>query len=154
MIVGEWISLSTFTLSVYGVGQVWLVQMSSYRLWAFVGPREFHDYHAAWWRSIWGVLLAPAVLVLLGSVLMLWWRAPRVPGWAAWLSVALQIALVAGTALWWAPLMVRLDAPDGGLARDRYGLLLATHWLRVAIVTAYALLLLWMLSLTVGLLRP
>jgi hypothetical protein len=42
--------------------------------------------------------------------------------------------------------MARLEAPDGGMLRDRYQLLLISHWLRVAIVTAYALLALWMLA--------
>lgn len=42
--------------------------------------------------------------------------------------------------------MARLEAPDGGLLRERYRLMMASHWLRVAIVTAYALLVLWMLA--------
>jgi hypothetical protein len=30
----QWLLLGTCALSFYGVGQVWLVQLSSYRLWA------------------------------------------------------------------------------------------------------------------------
>lgn len=102
-------------MSIYGVGQVWLVRLSSYRLWAYVGQHEFRAYHAAWWRSIWGAILAPAALVL-------------------------------GTAFEWGPLMARLEAPSGRLSLECYQLLMRTHWLRVAIITAYALLMLWMLS--------
>jgi hypothetical protein len=36
--------------------------------------------------------------------------------------------------------MARLGAQTGGLDPKRYRTLLGTHWLRVAIVTAYALL--------------
>jgi hypothetical protein len=146
MPVAQLLLLMTSALALYGIGQVWLVQMSSYRLWAFVGPREFSAYHMAWWRSIWGVVLAPAALVFLGAVLMLWWRAPGVPLWAVWLGLGLQIALAAGTAAWWGPLMARLEDASGGLLRNRYALLMETHWLRVAIVTAYGLLTLWMLA--------
>lgn len=145
----QWLLMGTCALSFYGVGQVWLVQLSSYPLWTYVGEREFGAYHAAWWRSIWGVILAPAAALTMGSVLMLWWRAPGIPAWAAWLGVSLQIALLLGTAIWWAPLMARLEAPNGGLLRERYRTLMISHWLRVGIVTAYALLLLWMLAQSV-----
>lgn len=138
--------LSTCALALFGVGQIWLVQLSSYRLWPYVGEREFAAYHLAWWRSIWGVVLAPAALLIVGALLMLWWRPAEVPAWAAWLGVTLQAALVAGTALWWGPLMARLETSSGGLSLERYELLMRTHWLRVAIVTAYGLLALWMLA--------
>src|SRR5579862_9190170 len=116
----NWLLFTTAALSVYSVGQVWLVQLSSYPLWAFVGAGEFRAYHAAWWRSIWGVVLAPAALVTLGAVIMLLRPPLGVPSWAIWLGVALQAALVAGTAIWWGPLMARLEAPDGGMLVERY----------------------------------
>jgi len=146
MTPAQWLLLATCALAFYSAGQVWLVQLSSYPLWTHVGAGEFHTYHHAWWRSIWGVVLAPAALVSLASLAMLWLRAPEVPAAAAWAGVALQVALILGTAIWWGPLMARLEAPDGGLLMDRYELLMTTHWLRVAIVSAYALLVLWMLA--------
>jgi hypothetical protein len=142
----RWLLLGTCALSLYGVGQVWLVQLSSYRLWSFVGEHEFRAYHLAWWQSIWGVVLAPAALVLIGAVLMLWWRPAEIPAWVAWLGVALQATLLLGTAMWWGPLMARLETPEGALWIERYQLLMTTHWLRVAIVTAYGMLTLWMLA--------
>jgi hypothetical protein len=79
----QWLLLTACALGLYGAGQVWLVQLSSYRLWPYVGNREFRAYHAAWWRSIWGVVLAPAALLIVAAALMLWWCAPGVPAWAA-----------------------------------------------------------------------
>ena len=146
MNASEWLLLGTCALSLYGTGQVWLVQLSSYRLWAYVGEREFQAYHAAWWHSIWGVILAPSALLVVCAVLMLWRRAPGVPAWAAWLGAALQAALLLGTAFWWGPMMARLETPSGALSLERYELLMNTHWLRVGIVTAYGLLVLWMLA--------
>jgi hypothetical protein len=142
----QWLLLGTCALSLYSVGNIWPVQLSSYPLLRQVGPGEFHAYHWAWWRSIWGVILAPAGLVFVGAVMMLWWRARGVPPWAPWVGLALQASLVAGTALWWGPLMARLEDDDGGLALERFNLLMATHWLRVAIVTAYGGLTLWMVA--------
>jgi hypothetical protein len=40
--------LVNLALSFYGMGTVWLVQLSSYPLWRHVGLKEFHDYHIAW----------------------------------------------------------------------------------------------------------
>jgi hypothetical protein len=142
----ETVLLMACVLSVYGVGNVWLVQLSSYKLWPFVGPHEFHVYHLAWWRSIWGVVLLPAVLVFLLSILMLWWPPPRVPSWMIWAGLALQLLLVLGTALYWGPLMARVSAPETGLSPVLYRQLMLTHWLRVAIVTAYGALTVWMLA--------
>jgi hypothetical protein len=125
---------------------VWLVQLSSYPLWTYVGDREFRAYHAAWWRSIWGVVLAPAAALIVGSALLAWRQAPGVPEWAPWLGFALQTTLLVGTAAWWGPLMARLERHGGGLEIERCRLLMRTHWLRVALVTAYAALALWMLA--------
>jgi hypothetical protein len=132
------------------VGQVWLVQLSAYRLWSLVGDREFRAYHAAWWRSIWGVILAPAVILSAGAALMVWRPAPGVPSWATWLGFALQLALILGTALWWGPLMARLETTNGALDRQRYGLMVRTHWARVGLISAYGILVLWMLAQSGG----
>ena len=113
MSASEWLLLATCALSLYGAGQVWLAQLSSYRLWTYVGADEFRAYHAAWWRSIWGVVLVPAAALIVGSALMVWRRAPGVPEWAPWLGLALQGALLFGTAAWWGPLMARLEARGG-----------------------------------------
>jgi hypothetical protein len=133
---------------VYGVGNVWLVQLSSYKLWAYVGPREFHDYHLAWWRSIWGVVLVPAGLVFLCAILMLIWRPPGIPSWMLWAGLALQVTLAVGTALYWGPLMARLSTPEGGLSLPLYHTLMLNHWLRVAMVTGYSALTVWMLAIS------
>ena len=142
----QWLLMVLSALSFHGVGRVWLAQLSSYPLWAYVGEREFPTYHKVWWRGVWGVILAPAALLIVASALMLWWREPSVPAWAAWSGFALQMALVLGTAIWWGPLMARLEGPNGALLLERYQLLLTSHWLRVAIITAYALLVFWMLA--------
>ncbi len=54
------------------------------------------------------------------------------------------------TAIWWGPLMARLEGPNGALLRERYLLLLNSHWLRVTMVSVYALLMLGMLGQSAG----
>lgn len=77
---------------------------------------------------------------------MLFWRPPGVPSWALWLGFGLQIVLYGLTAVLWGPLMARLSTADGGLVLPLYRKLMVNHWLRVAIVTAYGILLFWMVT--------
>jgi hypothetical protein len=138
--------LLNFAVAFYNVGTIWLVQVTCYPLWAVVGRGEFAAYHEAWWHSIWGVILGPASLGLVGAVAMLWWRPPRVSRRAVWLGVGLTVAVLLLTVIWWAPLMARLaQAVDvSGAWTPDFRLLLSTHWLRVALVTAYGVLLFFM----------
>ncbi len=145
MLRNQWLLKITAFLSLYGVGQIWLVQLSSYRLWAFVGAREFESYHVAWWHSIWFVVMVPTGVVFLASILMLWMRPAGVPGWAVWLGFALEGLLCLGTVLWWGPLMARLANQETGLILPLYHQLMLSHWIRVALVTCYGVLMYWML---------
>lgn len=144
----QWLLAVTALSAVYGVGQVWLVQLSSYHLWSLVGPGEFEAYHWAWWRSIWGPVMVPAGVVVIGSILMLWLRPPGVPSWAVWLGFTVEISIGVGTAIWWGPLMARVGSPETGLIAPLYRQLMLTHWIRVALVTGYGLLAAWMLVTT------
>ena len=130
--------LVTSVLSLYGLGNVWLVQLACYRLWQYVGPQEAFAYHNAWWHSIWGVLFIPAGVVFLGSFALLRIRPKGVTRRDARTGLTLQLLTYGLTAVWWGPLMARLVTSDAGLSRRLYHLLMTTHWLRVGLVTAYA----------------
>jgi hypothetical protein len=142
----RWLLLINFAIAFYNVGTVWLVQLSCYPLWAVVGRGEFEVYHQAWWHSIWGVILGPGLLGFTGAWAMLWWLPERISVRAAWLGISLQVAVYLLTAVWWAPLMARLvEVVDPtGAPTQLFRLLLWSHWLRVALITAYALLMFWM----------
>jgi hypothetical protein len=144
----QWLLLVTFALGFYGVGQIWMVQLLCYRLWPWVGKDAFHGYHLAWWRSIWTVIFIPAGLTLAGAVALLRLRPPRVDPLLLWAGLGLQALLCLLTATWWGPLMSRLATREQGLVPHRYRLLMTSHWLRVAIVSAYGLVALWALLQT------
>jgi hypothetical protein len=130
--------LMTSALSLYGLGNVWLVQLACYRLWLHVGEREAFAYHNAWWHSIWGVLFIPAGVVFLGSFALLRLRPAGVTRGAARAGLTFQLLTYGLTAVWWGPLMARLVTPETGLSLHLYHLLMTTHWVRVALVSAYA----------------
>jgi len=129
----------------YAIGNVWLVQLVCYRLWSHVGRSEAFGYHTAWWHSIWGVLFVPAALVFLGALALLWVRPSGVNGRLVWLGLTLQLIIYASTAVWWAPLMARLVTQDSGMSLRDYHLLMSTHWIRLALITAYGVASFYML---------
>jgi hypothetical protein len=144
----RWLLLVNLALSFYCVGAVWLVQVTCYPLWAYVGSAEFEAYHIFWWHSIWGVILGPAGLVFLGALAMLRWRPAAVSLRMVWLGVALQVALYALTAIWWGRWMAELVQVTGPVYGPLFHRLLVTHWLRVALITAYGLLMFRMAALS------
>lgn len=142
---GQWLLLITSALGLFAVGNVWLVQLVCYRLWPQLGQREAFSYHIAWWHSIWGILFGPSAVVVLGAVALVWMRPSNVNGKLVWLGLALLALTSVGTAAWWAPLMARLVAPDGEMLLSDYHLLMSTHWIRVALITATGLTYFYML---------
>ena len=150
MMFARWVQLVTLATSCYNVGTIWMVQVS-WRLFAHVGRREFPDYHRAWWfgwRGIQPVVFPAAIVAVLGSLAQLKWRPSRVPARAVWLNIAVQALVYALTGAWWGRWQAHLDqavAEDGSLT-PLYRRLLSTHWLRVALLSAAALLQCWMAS--------
>jgi len=142
--LARWILLLTLAFSFYNVGTVWLTQVSVYPLWKLVGQTDqWLPYHRAWWHSIWGVIFVPAGFALLGAILLMFFRPPIVPAWSLWLGLGIQIITYGLTALVWAPMQVRLDQ-GGGFHPEVQQTLLQTHWGKVALITLYAVLMLWM----------
>lgn len=132
-------------LGLYAVGNIWLVQLVSYQLWPHVGKQDAYAYHIAWWHSIWGVLFAPAGVVLLGSLAMLRIRPEGISLRTGRVAFALQALIYIVTGIWFAPLMARLATPVGGLSVHLYHLLMTTHWVRVGLFTAYGAMCCYML---------
>lgn len=132
----------TTAFGVAGAAQVWMVQMLCYRLWPTVDRSAFYGYHFGWWHSIWISIFIPAGVTLIGILFLLRFPPAGVEMRWMWTAFALQMLLGITTGAWWGPLMARLATEADGLLLDRYALLMSTHWARVAIVTAYALVML------------
>lgn len=160
--LGKWLLILNLALCFMGVGQIWQVQMSSYPLWAYVGVKELHDYHVAWWHSIWIPLFVPAGLSILCTIGLFWFRPTNVPRKLIWASIVVIFITYVLTYLWWAPLMAMIAATPAefndvfnwapwlnsvGLRtktqEQLYNLLITTHWLRFALLNLYGFLIFW-----------
>ncbi len=116
MRVRWWVQIITLAASCYNMGTIWMTQVC-WRLFAQVGRGDFPAYHRAWWFGRRGI----QPVVFPGGLLV-----------TAWVS----------TAAWWGRLQGQLEyvRQEDGTLNPLYQRLLATHWLRVALFTASALL--------------
>jgi hypothetical protein len=143
----EWLLLITLVSSWYGTGNVWLTQLN-WMLFADVGPAQFDVYHRAWWLGVQVLILPVAGVAFAGAIAQVRWRAPGVPAWSTWLGVGLLSVMYVLTAAWWGPGQARLEqalSADGS-PDPLYVQLVLTQWLRVAMVTAFSVLQLWMVA--------
>ena len=126
------------TLYLWGV--IWTVQLALYPLFARVGAADWAGYHAGHARLITFVVL-PAMVTELGTSGLLALLRP------AWLSVPLLwlgFALAMGT--WTVTFFVSVplhDTLSRGFDTAAIERLVSTNWLRTALWTAHALLLLF-----------
>jgi hypothetical protein len=139
----DWILLATLVLAWYHVGIVWLVQTVAWPLFAHVGQNEFEDYHLAWWHGIRYVIFIPSGLIFAGAILLLFYTPIGVPVWLLWLALGLYALTYLLTAVWWGPLQAKLTDPRS----PRFTLIVRTHWLRTALVSAFGLALFAALAL-------
>lgn len=127
----------------YMTGVIWTVQRVHYALFSRVGKDGWNTYHAAHTERMTRVVLLPMVLEL-GSAAWLALKPGAMAGRHALLWAG--FALAAGT---WAAtffLSVPLHGTLGrGFDKDAIGRLVGTNWVRTALWTAHALLMLGVL---------
>lgn len=146
--ISQWIQLICLITSCYNLGVILMTQLG-YRLWAKVGRAEFQDYHKAWWYGWSGIqpLSFPSgIVATLGALIQLRLCSPRVPAWLVWVNISVWIQAWIMTALWWGRWQAQLQQTrqEDGSIDPLYHRLMTTHWLRVALFAAGAVLQFWM----------
>jgi hypothetical protein len=121
-----------------------LTQITVYPVWPLVGEHEWRAYHDAHKRRLPGVVFVPHCLGIVGSALLVGWPPDRVAVWLVWLALVIPVTMVAETSAYWAPLQIRLPARLDRLLLRR---LLATHWIRVALISAHGAVMWWIAAM-------
>lgn len=140
----ETVLLGTLAVAMFNVGVIWLTQRVVYPVWTLVGEHEWRAYHEAHKRRLPGTVFVPHGLGIVGSALLVARPPDQVAVWMVWLALALPITMAAATAAYWAPLQIRLSTR---LDRPLLRRLLATHWIRVALISAHGVLMWWMAAM-------
>lgn len=144
------ILLATLAVSWYNVAVIWLMQILIYPSWAFIPTADFGQAQGDHFVRLFIVVFPQATLATISALALLRWRPPGIPRAALWLGLGIQLSLWLLTALLWGRWQGQIalgDAPPGSLGPanvELYHLLVATHWLRVALITSYGILVFWM----------
>lgn len=148
--------LATLAVSWYNVAVIWLMQVLIYPSWAFIPTTDFGRVQGYHFVRLFIVVFPQAAIATLFSIALLRWRPPGVPAAALWLGVGIQVCLWLFTALLWGRWQGQIalgDAWPGRLGPANtglYRLLVMTHWIRVALITAYGILTFWMAYRSLG----
>jgi hypothetical protein len=94
------------------------------------------------WRKLPYWIFLPIGLALVGSIALLWYHpagAPVGPIWAAFMSL---LASHVFTGLFWGRWQAKLSRDERGSASPYLARMLSTHWIRTALISGYAFMLL------------
>lgn len=139
----------TVAIAAANVGQILLTHVN-YQSWSQIGTAEMRAVHDNWSSAVDVIIMPLAIASVVCTLAVVLVRHPRVPWWSIGLGVVLQAATFATSFTMWARWQheigqsgyVRL--PDGSLS-EAYERIMDTHWLRIALMTAFGVLVLAML---------
>lgn len=140
----HWFLLICLALNIYGCGVTWLIQAANYPLFGMVAEAEFVAYHKAHTRWIAPVVIIPAFLANVASILFVFGRPESVPMWAALLNGVLGAVILVVTFAVEVPKHLRLDKE--GKSQPLIQSLVVNNWFRTAAFATQALLMLWMIT--------
>jgi hypothetical protein len=140
-VANDLILLFALAFGLYRVGDIWTFQVVLFPLWSIVRPEDFPAYQRKHFHSIFGVIFVPMSLSALGAILLWFFPPPGAPLWLLIAALALQ-AILFLSLLYWVPLQLKIERE--GNRPELMHQLVATHWTRVANLTLYAAVLLWL----------
>ena len=147
--------LLNLALAFYNVGTIWAHEVDIFRSWKLLDASTFHRVQAAHWHKLPYWVLLPAALALFGSIALLWCHPFGSPAWAISCAVACQLASHILTVVVWGRWQAKLSQDPRGSASPYLARILSTHWVRTALVSGYALvLLIWTIGVLALAMKP
>lgn len=126
----------------YNTGTIWAHEVDIFRSWRLVGVEQFPAVQRAHWRKLPYWVFLPVGAAIIGAVALIWYHPVGSPVWGIWgvpscllLSTGLTVAL-------WGRWQARLGRDPRGPGSPYLRTILRTHWIRTALITAAAILLL------------
>ncbi len=140
-LANDLILLFALTFALYRVGDIWTFQVVLFPLWPMVRPEDFPAYQKKHFHSIFGVIFAPMGLSAVAAVLLWFFPPAGAPRWLLAAGLALQAVLFLSL-FYWVPLQLKIER-EGNLP-ELMRELITVHWTRVANLTFYAAVVLWL----------
>ena len=146
---GSIVFMIAFALIFYSTGASFIESFVNYSSWHLIGPSEFSAFHKFITPRILALLVLPAALGTVCSILMLWFRPASIPIWSVWLVIALQMVLWVSSVTIQIPIQLKLQTQ--GLSIPLVDHLIVTNWwLRRVPYAITAALFLWMMVTVLG----
>jgi len=120
----------------------------TYPLFGCVPRDRFVEYHTQYDSLIPFPVILPVILLMNGSVLLVWFHPSVIPLASAWAGAALQVLIALSTVLLQVPAHQRLQRH--GFSPQVHHKLILSNWLRTVAISAHALLSLWIVARVVG----
>jgi hypothetical protein len=134
--------LLNLPLAFYLVGAIWAHEVDIFRSWKLVDTKDFRTVQSVHWRKVSYWIFIPLGLALIGSIILIWYHPKDSPGWAIWGNLSCQVTSHVLTAMYWGPWQGSLSRDERGPASPYLAKILATHWIRTLLISAYGLILL------------
>jgi hypothetical protein len=134
--------LLNLALGFYNTGTIWAMEVDIFRSWQFIGRDDFHTVQRVHWLKLPYWIFTPVALALAGAIALVWYHPAAAPMWGIWGAVSSQLASLVLTATTWGRWQARLSRDERGAESPYLQKILATHWVRTALISASALFLL------------
>ena len=140
--------LANLALSFYLVGAIWAHEVDIFRSWKLIDSKDFLRVQEVHWRKLPYWIFTPLGLALMGSTALIWYHPAGSPSWAIWGNLSCQVSPLLLTAIFWGRWQAQLSKDSAGPNSIYLAKILRTHWVRTALVNAYALMMLaWAIKL-------
>ncbi|MGW0520466.1 hypothetical protein [Crossiella sp. NPDC003009] len=120
-------------------GVIFLVH-AEYASWRRLTPVALDPVHHAWSGTVFALVIPLAVVSAALAVVMLFLRHPRLPWWSVLAGAVSQAVIMATSVLMWPRWQEEIGRTE--VLGAAYESIMDTHWLRVALMTAYSVLVL------------
>jgi hypothetical protein len=134
--------LLNLAVAFYNVGTIWAHEIDIFRTWRLVDPKDFHRIQRVHWRKLPYWIFAPVGLALIGSIVLFWYHPAAMPLSLTWTAFVSLLASYVLTGAFWGRWQAQLSRDERASASPHLSQILATHWIRTALINAYAVALL------------
>src|SRR5215204_4287817 len=104
----RWIFVLAFALVFYGNGAAFVESFVNYPSWHLIGNDAFLNYHKFIGPRVIAVLVVPAVLGTVFTIVLLRSRPAAIPLWSVWVAILLQLVVWVSTATIQIPIQLQL----------------------------------------------
>lgn len=141
--------LLNLALAFYNAGTIWAHEVDIFRTWKLIDPKDFHAVQRVHWNKLPYWIFTPVGLAFAGSLGLIWQHPPGSPDWAIAGNLGCQLLSLVLTAVFWGKWQARLSQDSRGPNSPYLARILRTHWIRTALINAYAFILLaWAIVVT------